>query len=101
MEAVPTVQEQQQLADAGAFIEHTLWTVMPTGGKQDIGEVAEAIRRVGVQKYVMSTDFGQAHHPPAPEGMRMFISTLLQYGFSEDDIELMVKINPGKLLGLA
>ncbi len=32
--------------------------------------------------------------------MRMFIVTLVKYGVTEDEINLMTKVNPGKLLGL-
>lgn len=100
LESTLTLEEQQRLAEKGVFIEHTFWNVMPTGGKLDIDNLFEAIRRVGVIHSVISTDFGQAHHPSPPEGMRMFIGALLKYGFSEDEIEIMAKVNPGKLLGL-
>jgi len=49
---------------------------------------------------MMSTDFGQIYHPPAPEGMRMFIGTMLRYGLTQAEVELMVKANPARLLGL-
>jgi hypothetical protein len=48
----------------------------------------------------MSTDLGQSYNPPAPEGMRMFIATLLRKGLKAEEIETMVKTNPAKLLGL-
>lgn len=95
-----TLEEQQKLTEKGVFIEHTFWNVMPTGGKQDIGKAVEAIRRVGVRHCIISTDFGQIHHPSAAEGMRMFIAALLQHGFSGDEIEIMGKVNPSSLLGL-
>jgi hypothetical protein len=31
----------------------------------------------------------------------MFIVTVLKYGITEDEIDLMTKTNPGKLLGLS
>lgn len=101
MESRLTLEQQQQLAEKGIFIEHTCFSIMPTGGKLDINEVVEAIRRVGTRHCIISTDFGQAHHPPAPEGMRMFIAALLRHGLSEDEIETIAKVNPGNLLGLA
>lgn len=101
MESRLTLEQQQQLAEKGVLIEHTCFSIMPTGGKLGINEVVGAIRRVGARRCIISTDFGQAHHPPAPEGIRMFIAALLQHNFSNDEIEAMVKINPGRLLGLA
>jgi imidazolonepropionase-like amidohydrolase len=48
----------------------------------------------------MSTDLGQIWNPLPVEGMRMFIVTLIKYGISEEEIILMAKKNPAKLLGL-
>lgn len=42
----------------------------------------------------------QDYAPPAPEGMRMFVSTMLKYDLSGQEVETMVKTNPAKLLGL-
>jgi imidazolonepropionase-like amidohydrolase len=62
--------------------------------------VIEEIRAVGAQHCIISTDLGQCDNPPAAEGMRMFIALLLKNGITQDEIELMAKINPAKLLGL-
>lgn len=94
------LEAQQQLASEGAFIEHCLVTLMPTGDKLDPSQMVAAIRAVGAEHCIMSTDFGQIYHPPAPEGMRMFIDTMLRYGLTQAEIELMVKVNPARLLGL-
>ncbi len=94
------LEEQRQLAQEGAFIEHCFLELMPTGGRLAPEEMVQAIRLVGAEHCIMSTDFGQNHNPPAPEGMRMFIATMLRYNLTEAEIELMVKVNPAKLLGL-
>ena len=94
------LEAQQQLANEGAFIEHCFLTLMPTGGKLDPGQMVAAIRAVGAEHCIMSTDFGQIYHPPTPEGMRMFIGTMLRYGLTQAEVELMVKVNPARLLGL-
>ena len=57
-------------------------------------------RTVGAERCILSTDLGQIWNPLPVEGMRMFIVTLVKYGINEDEINLMAKINPGKLLGL-
>ncbi len=94
------LDEQRQLAKEGAFIEHCFLELMPTGGRLPPEQMVEAIRLVGAEHCIMSTDFGQNNNPPAPEGMRMFIATMLRYGVADAEIELMVKTNPAKLLGL-
>jgi len=48
----------------------------------------------------MSSDLGQFWNPPPAEGMRLFIATLTRKGISAREIELMVKVNPARLLDL-
>ena len=62
--------------------------------------IVEAIRAVGAEHCVMSTDLGQAFNPTPAEGMRMMIAYMLRCGITEKEMELMVKVNPAKLLGL-
>ncbi len=90
----------KQLARSGAFIEHSFWGLMPTVSKADPKLIAESVKATGAERCIMSSDFGQSYHPPAPEGLRLFIATMLRNGLVEKDIEWMVKTNPAKLLGL-
>jgi predicted metal-dependent phosphotriesterase family hydrolase len=60
----------------------------------------ELVGTVSAEMCIMSTDLGQSYNPPAPEGMRLFIGTMLRKGLKEDQVEVMVKTNPAKLLGL-
>lgn len=94
------VVEQHQLAEEGTFFEHCFNRTMPLLGRQDPMTIVEAVKAVGVERCVMSTDFGQAVNPAPAEGMRMMIATMLRCGLSEKEMELMVKVNPAKLLGL-
>ena len=61
---------------------------------------AEMIRTVGPEHCVMSTDFGQVHNPPPPEGLRIFIRAMMENGISDTEIRMMVNENPGTLLGI-
>jgi hypothetical protein len=94
------LEDQKLLAQEGAFIEHCFFDLMPLGGGLPPEKMVEAIRLVGVEHCIMSTDVGQDYSPPAPEGMRMFIATMIRCGITEPEIELMVKVNPCHLLGL-
>ncbi len=98
--ATLTVEQQQQMADKGAFIEHCFLCTLPLGDRLDPKEMAAAIKAVGAEHCIMSTDMGQEWNPPPAEGMRMIVSTLLQCKISAKEIELMVKVNPARLLGL-
>ena len=62
--------------------------------------VADQIRKAGAQHYIFSTDFGVYTLPSPVEGMRELIACLLDLEFAEEEIELMTKSNPAKLVGL-
>jgi predicted TIM-barrel fold metal-dependent hydrolase len=90
----------KQLAQSGAYIEHAFWEWMPTLTTNDPKVIVDAVKEIGAERSIMSTDLGQLYNPPAPEGMRLFIATMLRKGLDEQEIELMVKTNPAKLLNL-
>ena len=95
-----SVSAQKGLAQMGAYIEHTLTSMMPMWFRKDPKEIVRMVKEVGPEHTILSTDFGQVHHPPPHEGMRMFIRMMLELGISPQEIELMVKSNPGRLLGI-
>ncbi len=85
----------------GAFIEHTFVCHLPTEFCRNPAQTVEAIREIGAEHCIISTDLGLfTFNPPPVEGFRMFIATLLRNGITPEEIELMAKTNPGKLLGL-
>jgi len=91
-----SAEEQLELADAGAFIEHC-FTTMHTN-KAPWEAVLESIRRVGPERCVLSTDLGQTINPPVAQGFAMFAQTLLDADFSTEDIRRMAVINPTALV---
>ena len=91
-----TAEEQLELANLGAFIEHC-FTTMHTG-KASWDGVIESIRKVGAERCVLSTDLGQTINPPVAEGFAMFAQTLLGGGFSQAEIRRMAVENPRALL---
>jgi hypothetical protein len=50
---------------------------------------------------VISTDFGVYTLPMPVEGFREFIACLLDMGLPHDDIRVMSRENPKKILGLS
>jgi hypothetical protein len=91
-----TAEEQVQLADTGAYIEHC-FTTMHTG-KATWAGVIEAIRAVGPERCLLSTDLGQTINPPVAEGFALFAQTLLDGGFSVKDIQQMAVTNSAALV---
>jgi predicted TIM-barrel fold metal-dependent hydrolase len=83
----------------GAFVEYCFVTTIPEGSI-DPKDMVNAIRAVGAHRCILSTDLGQVNNPAPSEGMRMMIATMLDNGLTEKEIEIMIKTNPAKLLGL-
>jgi len=94
-----SLEQQCQIAGMGAFIEYCFITTAPEG-RRDPKTVIETIRAVRAERCILSTDLGQMHNPAPAEGMRMMIEFMLKHGLNEKEIELMIKTNPAKLLGL-
>ncbi|MFC1917137.1 DUF6282 family protein [Chloroflexota bacterium] len=94
------LEEQQQMADKGAFLEYTFSITLPMHSRLDPMKIVEAVKLIGAEHCIMSTDLGQEWNMPPAEGMRMGIATMLKCGLSRQEIEIMIKENPAKLLGL-
>ena len=95
-----TLDDMKALAAKGAFIEHCIHVMMPLTYRLKPSELMDTLRAIGPEHCIISTDFGQAFHPPPPEGLRMGIATLLKVGMEEVEVGMMVKDNPSRLLGL-
>src|SRR5215471_8546318 len=91
-----TAEEQVQLADAGAYIEHC-FTTMHTG-KAPWLAVMESIRAVGPERCLLSTDLGQTINPPVAEGFALFAQTLLDGGFAKLEVQRMAVGNSAALV---
>jgi len=87
-----SADEQLELAEMGAFIEHC-FTTMHTG-KAPWETVMASIRKVGVERCLLSTDLGQTINPPVAEGFAMFAQRLLDDGFTVQEIRRMAVANP-------
>jgi hypothetical protein len=95
-----TLDELKQLGQMGAYIENCYVGFLPTDFRNDPKPIVDAIKYIGAEHCIMSTDLGQYYNPSPAEGMRMFIALLLKYGISAAEIEFMAKKNPAKLLDL-
>jgi Family of unknown function (DUF6282) len=62
---------------------------------------AAAVKAVGAQHFIMGTDLGQTGNPSHPDGYQMFVQQLEKAGIATEDIDLMARVTPGKLLGSA
>ena len=93
-------EELGLMASVGAYVEFTFLSCMPGVNRSTPGEMAAAIKRLGPERCVVSTDLGQWANPVPAEGMRMAIAALLDAGLTPDQVSTLVKGNPRKLVSL-
>lgn len=93
---------QEELAQDGVYFEHCYNDVVPVGGEPGVPleEVVGNIRRVGIEHTVLSTDYGQAGHPPPVVGLREYLERMMALGFSWDAIQRVAGENPAYLMNL-
>jgi hypothetical protein len=91
-----TADEQVEVADMGAMIEHCFTTMYTNKAPWDA--YFESVRRVGPERVVLSTDLGQPINPPVAEGFAMFAQKMLDAGFQPAEVRRMAVTNPTALV---
>jgi len=105
-----SIGHMRELANQGAFLELTYLSFL-SGPQSHLGflqsskhvsikEMVDAIKTIGAQHFIISTDLGQSGNPIPTDGLLTFVKFLMEGGVSETDIKIMLRKNPEKLLGL-
>ena len=105
-----SIEQMKQAAELGAKLE-CAWLTNLQGPKAHLASMrhwrhvstedyVEAIREVGAEHFVLSSDLGQYLNPVPTDGMKAFILQLLEAGIKQQQIDLMCRKNPAALLGL-
>ena len=95
-----TVEQMVETAEAGATIEFIYYVLGTPGTKWTIEGYAEAIRAIGAERCILSSCGGQAWMPTHTYAWSELIGGLLANGIAQDEIDLMTKKNPARLLGI-
>jgi hypothetical protein len=95
-----TIPEMQEAAKLGAYIEFVFNGLIGKSKAFDFADYAKAIRAIGVEHCILSSDMGQVGNPLHPDGLTMFFDGLKKQGFTQADIDRMAKVNPARLLSL-
>jgi hypothetical protein len=106
-----TMAQAKQVVDMGAVIEIcflqfragpnaplaflTHWTQV------NARNVAQAVKTLGAQSLVISSDLGQSANMTHPDGIEVAIAEMKREGISDADIDIMMRRNPARLLGLS
>jgi microsomal dipeptidase-like Zn-dependent dipeptidase len=112
MATVPglSIEQMKKAAEFGAMFEHVYLNVL-MGPNATFGwmrhwrqvstkDMAEAIKAVGADHFILASDLGQSGNPIHPDGYNKMVAGLKADGVSDEDIDKMMRKNPAKLLGL-
>ena len=95
-----TIPQMQQAAGLGAYIEFVYNGLIGNSKQFDFADYAKAIRAVGPDHCILSSDMGQPANPLHPDALVLFFDGLKKQGLSQSDIDQMSKVNPAHLLSL-
>ena len=91
-----TGEEQKELADMGATIEHCFTTTYTNKARWE--DLFANVRKTGVERTMLSTDLGQTINPPVAEGFALYAQRFLDAGFSVEEIHHMAATIPARLV---
>jgi len=112
MASVPgmSLAQLKEAVAMGAYIEliyathlmgphaHLAW--MRKWKQVSINDMAEVIKDIGAEHFILGSDLGQTGNPTPPDGMLKLVVGLKKAGLSEAQLDVMMRKNPAKLLGL-
>ena len=94
------VAQMQEAAKLGAFVEFVGGNIGDADGKARMDRFAAAIKQIGAEFCILSSDLGQQGNPLPAQGYGAFLGAMRARGISEQDIDRMARRNPATLLGL-
>jgi hypothetical protein len=90
----------REMAEMGALIEQSACLYVDSRFNVfSPQELKEHILAAGVEHSSIGSDLGQVDNPTPVEGMRQAIKLCLALGFTEDEVRLLVRDNPARLVG--
>ena len=72
----------------------------PIPGLGRIDDYVSTVSQVGARSIVLTSDAGQPRKSPPAEVLRVFAQCLMDKGVTQEELDLMTKENPARLLGL-
>lgn len=93
-------RELQPFIDLGGLLEFSSAPLINPTSHHSVRDFAEAIRVVGPENVVLSSDVFSRWVPPEPESLRTLTEQLHFLGFSAEELRTMLVVNPHRLLRL-
>jgi hypothetical protein len=94
------IAQMQEAAKEGAYIEFVGGSLTAADASARLDRYADAIRKVGPEFCILSSDLGQKNNALPVDGYAAFLQAMRARGFSARDVNVMSKDNPAKLLGV-
>lgn len=92
--------QMQAATKEGAFIEIVGSSMFNATAAARVDSFAEAIRKIGPEFVILSSDLGLKGGPLPADGFAAFILAMRAKGFTDQELDRMTKQNPARLLGL-
>ena len=93
-----SVEMQKEAVKMGALLEYVLGEAL--GNVKDFEHWTGLIKAVGPENVVIGTDLGQWGRSTPTDGYKVVIPRMLKAGFTQAQLDMMMKTNPARLLGL-
>ncbi|HEY1303966.1 MAG TPA: DUF6282 family protein [Vicinamibacterales bacterium] len=97
---VMDVAKMKEAAQLGAFIEFVGGSLEEPDAAPRMDRFAAAIRAIGPEHCVLSSDLGQKGNPLPADGFAAFLIAMRAKGFTPQEIDVMSKGNPAQLVRL-
>ena len=94
-------EEERIVKDYDVLLEKVY--AQPIGGgvyKKNLPDNVAHMKEIGCEHFIVSTDGGQMQNPEWYNTIAEYIDYLYDSGFSQEEIDVMTKKNPGKMLGI-
>jgi hypothetical protein len=95
-----SIDQMREAAGMGAYIEFVYNGLIGSYKEFSFADYAKAIRAVGPEHCILSSDMGQVANPQHPDGLVAFFAGLKKQGITDAEIGKMSKENPARLLEL-
>lgn len=95
-----TLEQMREAARMGAFIEFVGAFIVGSHAEFTLPEYLDAIRYVGVDHVILSSDSGQLNRPFPDDMIALVAGQLKAGGMSSDELRKIMVENPRRLLGL-
>ena len=93
--------QKELISDYNVVLERCFMQPMKNGQWVSNAERnLEAIRKLGAESTILSTDCGNPATPPWEESLRQYLQFMADHNVSPEELRSMTKTTPTQLLGL-